>query len=122
MTEAEALEIIAIYTANSIESFSLYLSFTAAFLVTAYFVGAKLSLAQTFAVSGLYCIAAISASLSLVGGIQAWIAVKESTPTVIDQIPIYNPTLWLTMMPVILVPGIFVSLYFMWSIRHSKSE
>ncbi len=38
MTEAEALELIAIYTANALDSFALYLSFTMAYLATAYFV------------------------------------------------------------------------------------
>ena len=122
MTEAEALEMIAFYTANGIESFSLYLSFTAAYLVTAYIVGSNLSRFQALAVSGLYCIAAASAALSLLGGIQAWIAIMESTPTVLDDVPLYNPTLWLTMMPFILIPGIVVSLYFMWSVRHPKTE
>ena len=120
MTEAEALELIAIYTANALESFTLYLSFTIAYLVTAYFVGKNLSRFQIFAVSGPFCIAAISATLSLLGSVQAWIAIKSATSTVIDTVPIYNSTLWTFMMPVILIPGILISLYFMWNVRAAK--
>ena len=122
MTEVEALELIATYTANALESFSLYLSFTAAFLITAYFVGNNLTGFQTFAASSLYCTAAVSAFLALMASVQAWVAIKESTSTVLDSVPIYSPSLWLTMMPLILAPGILVSLYFMWSIRHPKAE
>jgi hypothetical protein len=121
MTEAEALEMIAIYIANAIESFSLYFAFLAAYMVTAYVVGSNLSRFQAVAVSGIYCVAAITISLSLIVSIQAWIAVKESTPTVLDEVLLYSPMLWLALMPVILISGISVSLYFMWQVRHPES-
>ena len=43
MTEAEALELIAIYITNAHGGFTIYLSVTFAYLVTAYLVGRKLS-------------------------------------------------------------------------------
>ncbi len=122
MTEAEALEMIAIYIANAIESFSLYFAFLATYLVTAYFVGRNLSRFQAFAVSGAYCVAAIVISLSLIVSVQAWIAVKESNPTVLDEVLLYNSTLWLVSMPIILFAGILISLYFMWQVRHHKTK
>lgn len=122
MTEAEVIELIAIYTANALESFTLYLSFTAAYLIAAYFVGNNLTRFQTAAASALYLIASSSAALSLQAGIQTWVALKDSTPTIIDSVPLYSPKLWLVMMPTVLIPGIFVSLYFMWSVRHPKAD
>jgi hypothetical protein len=41
-----------------------------------------------------------------------------STPTVLDAVLIYNPILGVVIMPVILIPGILISLYFIWNARH----
>ena len=122
MTEAEALELIAIYVTNAHGGFALYLSVTFAYLVTAYLVGSKLSPFQALAVSGLFFISATIIALSTMASVQAWIAVKRSTSTVIDTVALYNPELWLFTLPVILFPGVLVSLYFMWHIRHEKTE
>jgi hypothetical protein len=54
MTEAEALELIAIYVTNAHEGFTLYLSVTFAYLITAYLVGSKLSPFQALAVSEFF--------------------------------------------------------------------
>jgi hypothetical protein len=120
MSEAESLELIALYTANAITSFSLYISFTFAFLVAAYFVGRDLSRFQAITISGLYFVAAISGSLSLFASVHAWVVIKRSTATVFNTVPIYNETLWLVMMPIILVLGILISIYFMWDVRHRE--
>ena len=121
MTEAEALEMIAIYIGNAIQSFSLYFAFLAAYMVTAYVVGGNLTRFQACLVSGVYSVAAITISLSLIVSVQAWIAVKESTPTVLDDVVLYSPALWLALLPVILAAGISASLYFMWQVRHPKT-
>ena len=121
MKEAEALELIAIYTANAIESFALYLAFTFAYLIAAYFVGRKLSRFQVLTVSGLFCVAAINAALSVMAAVHAWTAIKNNTPTVLDAVLIYSPILWVVIMPVILIPGILISLYFMWNVRHTPA-
>ena len=122
MTEAEALELIAIYVTNAHGGFALYLSVTFAYLVTAYLVGSKLTPFQALAVSGLFFITAIVTTLSTISSVQAWIVVKRSTSTVIDTVALYNPELWLFTLPVIMFPGVLVSLYFMWNIRHEKTE
>ena len=46
MTEAEALELVAIYTANAHTSFNMYISVTFAYFATAFFVGSIASPAR----------------------------------------------------------------------------
>lgn len=64
MTEAEAIELIAIFTTNVIASNTIYLSFTFAYLTAAYFVGASLSRFQAIFVSVLYALAANGAMMT----------------------------------------------------------
>ncbi|WNC69091.1 hypothetical protein RI845_02795 [Thalassotalea nanhaiensis] len=117
MTDAEALELIALYANNALTSFTIYITFTFGFLVTAFVVGAKLTRFQAFVVSTLYLISVGSAALSLIVDMQVWVAIKESTPTLIDELPLTNGTFWLTYMCIVLIGGILVSLYFLWDIR-----
>ena len=41
MTEAEALEVAGIFAANAITAFSIYFTFTMAYLVASYYVGER---------------------------------------------------------------------------------
>ena len=122
MTEAEAVELIAIYTANAMDSFTLYISFTTAYLVTAYFTGKNLTRFQALSASGLFCLGAIAGALTCLASVQAWAGILRDNRTVIDSISIYSSNLWLVIMPTIFGAGILVSLYFMWSVRHPKTE
>ena len=51
MTEADTLEMIALYSANSITAFTVYISFTFGFLVTAFVAGDKLTTFQVLTAS-----------------------------------------------------------------------
>ena len=122
MTEAEALEFVAIYTANAHTAFSLYISFTFAYLATAFFVGARLTGFQALAASGLYFISATVAILALIGNIQVWTEVAKSTATLLDRLPLMNGDLWIPLLSVTMGIGILAGLYFMWDVRYRDAH
>ena len=122
MTEAEALEIIGLYTANAHTLFTIFVTFTFAYFATAHFVGAALTSFQTIAASGLYVISASCSVLALVANIQVWQAVDKKTRTVMDELPLFDATFWITFLSLVMVLGIAISLYFMWDVRRRRAE
>ena len=122
MTEAEALELVAIYTANAHTSFSIYISVTFAYFATAFFVGSRLTGYQALAASGLYFISATGSMLALIANIQVWVGVAESTATLLDRLPLMNGMLWILCLSLVMGIGVLASLYFMWDVRHSEAE
>lgn len=122
MTESDALELIALYGANAITAFTVYISFTFAFLATAYFVGSRLTPAQVCIGSGLYIISATAPSLTQIIYIQGMFSIAENVPTVMDSLVLFNGGFWIWIMSIIQSAGIFVSLYFMWQVRHSDTK
>lgn len=122
MTEAEILELVAIYAANSITAFTVYISFTFAFLVTAFYVGRQLTLFQVFAISGMYIISAGSALLAEIAYLQAMFRIKAMSPNVLDEFALFNGDFWVIYMGIVLGAGMLVSLYFLWDMRRSDAE
>jgi hypothetical protein len=119
MSEPEVMEMVNLYAGNAMSSFSLWVSFTFAYLTVAYLVGAKLSNIQVYIVSSLYCFSGGAFALSAV-------TYTQSFTTLTFTYPEFNPTdLWL--MPwtlfssVMTTGGILASLYFMWDVRHPKN-
>ncbi len=119
MTEAELLELMAIYSSNGITAFTVYISFTFAYLTTAYFAGRQLSTAQSIVVSVLYVFSALSALMSniaQISGMQS-IRVELEHSEVYQRMFLFDGKLWLLYMPFLLVGGILGALYFMYDIR-----
>ena len=123
MTESEVLELIALYGGNSITAFTVYISFTFAFLATAFYVGHKLTTFQTLAACGLFIFSAGSSVLAETAYIQAMFAIKNEAPNVLDGMLLFSGNFWVPYMFALGTGGIIVSLYFMWDIRrqHLKS-
>lgn len=122
MTESEALEAIAAFSANAMTAFTVYISFTFAYLVTAYYAGLKLTTFQSLAVSSLYLVGTGSAFLAMIAYLDTHFKIIRQVQTVLDNHPLYSAVLWIPYMTTVSVGGIIVSLYFMWSIRHPKKE
>ena len=122
MTEAESLELVATFYANSSTNFTIFISFTFAFLVTAYFVGKNLSRFQFFAASVMYAVSAGSAAISCVGWLRASEAIMDTSPTLLNALPIFTGKGWVWGMSILFVAGLLVSLYFMWDVRRMKRE
>jgi hypothetical protein len=49
--------------------------------------------------------------------IQAWGKIKEEYTTILDEFTLWHPDYWLSSVPVLMVAGILLGLYFMWNIR-----
>lgn len=122
MTEAEAIEAFSSLGANAVSAFTVYISFTFGYLATAYFVGSKLTLFQSAVVSGLYIFSAGSAGMAQIVYIEGMLEVTAKTPSVLDNLLLWNGLFWVWNMAIIQAVGIFLSLYFMWSVRHPKTE
>ena len=122
MTESDTVELAAICAANSMTAFTIYISFTFGFLATAFFVGSRLTRFQVFAATGMYLVAAVSMGLTSLVWLQATFAAKDGNTTFLDTIPFMNGNVWVSGITIILVLGIFVSLSFMWAVRHPKTE
>jgi hypothetical protein len=122
MTEAELLELFTINGANALTAFTVYISFTFGFLATAFFVGSQLTPFQTIVACGLYVISAGAPALTQVVYIQVMFTILESGPNLLQGSTLLNETFWVWSMSIIQSAGLLISLNFMWSIRHPKTE
>lgn len=120
MTETEAIEVIALYTNNTLNSFTVYTTFTFAFLATAYFVGRKLSNFQAVVISFLYVLSAGSSATALILYLQIVFEISNNTPSILDNILLFNESFWMYYMATILISGIIIAIYFLWNIRRHK--
>jgi len=122
MSEAETLELISLYYGNAVDAFTIYISFTFAYLTVAYFVGPALTRFQVFAASGLYLVAALSAAVGSILPMLAWGELLTSRETTLGKFEIWNGDFWVIYMGTLYAAGILVSLYFMFDIRKRLSE
>ncbi len=123
MTEYELLDLMTSMEAHMATQFSLYLSIVSAYLIVAYLVGMKLSMAQTMIASALMIFAGGGQTWALhatLGRVQEYLHLKSE----ISPLPEYEQNcathsyIWRG----ILAAGILAALYFMWSVRHPKTE
>ena len=122
MTEGEVIEAAAAVTANSITMFTIFITFTFGFLATSYIVGSKLARFQALTATGLYVLAAGYSTIIMVAWLQAFFAITEVKATALDTILLMQRGYWVLGTIVILSMGILISLYFMWGVRHTKTE
>jgi hypothetical protein len=120
MTQAETIEVVNFYASNALNSFSIWVSITFAFLTVAYLAGDKLSKRQVWIISPLYCLISGTFGLASVVHVQSFTVLTNTYP---DFFPAYLwPLPWSLMTQSMLIGGTIASLYFMWDIRHSKRE
>ena len=124
MTQAELWELNFLCIANSLTAFSIYLTVVFAYLATSYFVGTKLSKLQSFVISGLF----VFASLASVGACLAQLRRASEFQVLLSAKseelmlkPLTDASFWVTYMPLMMLAGIVVSLYFMYATR-GKTE
>jgi hypothetical protein len=119
MTEAEAIEMVNFYASNALNSFSIWVSITFAFLTVAYLAGGKLSQIQIWIISPLYCLTSGTFGLASVVHVQSFTVLTNTHP---DFFPAYLwPLPWSLMTQLVLIGGTLASLYFMWDVRHPKT-
>lgn len=122
MTEAEALEVAGIWSGHILTAFTIYISFTFAYLVTVFYVGTRLTRLQAVCVSALYVFAAGSSVLAQVGYMQSQFKILSEVPTVLDEVYLATSgEFWIPYMAFMEFSGILLGVYFMWSIRREDS-
>lgn len=123
MTEFELIEVMDNFSTQMMMSTTLFFTLLSAYLITAYFVGTKLSKTQVVIVSAMYFVwaaflpigqytyslrnAAASAELYALGSVYA-----GATDDVIIA--------WSTSFMILQYLALIASLYFMWRTRHPK--
>ena len=120
MSEAEVIEMLNLHAANSMSAYSIFITFTFAYLTVSYFVGEKLSLKQVFIVSVLYVTSGAAFTLISILHCQSFGALVTQYPDFIYsrlwQLP------WAPLASILAVGGVMASLYFMWNVRHPKTD
>ena len=123
MTEYEILDLVGGESAQSATQFTLYLSVLFAYLVTAYFVGDKLTRLQALLLSGLYVFVnlaqawGMTLTMSRVGELMERKA-ELSPLTEWEKGYVGYGNVW----AIAMVIGVLASLYFMWNVRHPKAK
>ncbi len=122
MTEYELVDATATYASNFVLIFTLYLTLISGYLITAFVAGTRLSTVQVsilnfgFIISaGLMAFSALGAGIIRVHYTRELLELTADAP--------HRPLLWLFLSWFILmIGGVLASLYFMWDVRHPKSE
>jgi hypothetical protein len=91
-------------------------------LVTAYFIGNKLTRFQVIAATGLYVVAAGFMALAMIAWAQALFAISEAKATALDTVFLIQRGYWIETLSILLGTGMIISLYFMWGVRHPKTK
>jgi hypothetical protein len=122
MTEAELVEAWGLFLGNSQTALGLYLSVLTGYLIMAYLVGDKLTRPQVLIVTVLYVCATTIITLWFFAwwsrALEFAMEAKQLNPD--RQVANSVQAAW--SITVMLFMAIVASLYFMWSIRHPKTE
>ena len=122
MSEAELWEVNAIYQANMLLAFSIYLTVVFAYLATAYVAGKNFSKWEAGVVTGLFIFAS-TISIAAVGAylnrsIDFLNRLGAISSDLIDR-PITDPSIWIVYVPILMIVGSLVSIVYMF--RHRRS-
>ncbi|WOJ95459.1 hypothetical protein R0137_09330 [Congregibacter brevis] len=119
MTEPEVIEMINSHASAAMNSFTIYLTLTFAFLTTIYVVGAKLSKTQAVVVTLLYQAWAISFGLVSITHLRAFDSIAREYPEFMRSQLFTLP--WSYFSLAIIVFGLLVSLSYAISNRKESS-
>jgi hypothetical protein len=122
MSESELVEAWGLFLGNSQAGLGLYLSILSGYLIIAYLVGAKLTRAQVSIVTALFVFSTASVSLWFAAWSQRALEFAMEAKQLNPDRQVSNSTEALLIFTSMLFLGIIASLYFMWSIRHPKTE
>ena len=122
MTEYELVDTFNSTVELMITIFSLYLTITTAYLVAAFFTGAKLSSQQCIVVTVLYFVGAGLFTIAMFFAATRVVYTSNTLNLVASDYPVHFPN-WAGIAVITLsILGIFSSLKFMWYIRHTEVE
>ena len=118
MNEPEVLEIVNLFASNAMTSFSIWATFTFAYLTAAYLAGSRLTRFQVITVSSLYFVAAGAFALSGITHLRSFEKIFSAYPEFIPSG--YWNLPWTILGYVMNFGGMGASLYFMFDIRKNK--
>jgi high-affinity Fe2+/Pb2+ permease len=126
MIASDWIEMAQTADSNTIASFGILITLMSGYLVVAYLVGEKLNRAQVTTVNLLYAISAVSVVAahwqhnydSMLARHHAYTYIPDMSGSVPPALMILIPS----GLALINISLIIASLYFMWSIRHPKTE
>ena len=119
--DASTHEAMAMWSANAITSFSIYLTITFAYLTAAYFAGAKLTKYQVFVISTLYGAGALISLFSVINNLALYTVLLNQDEGLKSSIP-FSGEFWTYYTTPLFIVGIAVSLSFMWYVRHPNTN
>jgi hypothetical protein len=122
MTEYELMDSIVSFNGAMQSWVSHYITGLFAYLVTAYFVGARLTRSQTIIISSAFVAFVFLAIFAVNGAGNQCLAFKAEIIALNPNriVALTQEVLWLAL--VIMMLGILVSLKFMWDVRHPETE
>ena len=122
MTEYEYADLIATYSSNAGAFFAVYLTVVSGYLITAFVAGPKLSSLQVTILNIGFVVASCMFTFAAFG---AGVIRAQYTMKLLElgaESP-HAPTTWLFFVFVtLMISGVLASLYFMWNVRHPKTE
>jgi hypothetical protein len=118
LTKYELLEVAGTYHALAVSTLMGYFSILSAYLIVAYLAGGRLGRLQVMVVSGLF----LTAALGMTWGTGAYFYIAQDYLLQSGRrLPITEIQPHELFTPVLLL-GILCALYFMWDVRHPKTE
>ena len=124
MTEYELGEMMHAQSAQMWQSGQMYFTLVSAYLVVGYLAGARLTRAQVGVVTSLYLIWVASVVVGHVTAgatyMRLQLALSEMESLAVGHVA--EAPLVMTAFSLVQIVGVFASLWFMWSVRHSKTH
>ena len=122
MTEYELVDNAMTYFNAALTAFGMYITVLSGYVIAAFVAGERLDRAQVWIINVLFCCAA---SVFILGTVACYARVNEYANRVLELDP--NRTSYFTESAAIgigllQILGIAACLYFMWSVRHPKTE
>ena len=124
MTEYEIRDLLFGYFSTMNDQAAMYFTLVSAYLITSYLVGAKLTTRQISIINTLYVLwvlGTINAMYSMLAGLSEMYAQLEAASNV--ELDFKNQSSASVVgFLFVQVAGLLASLYFMWHVRHPKTE
>ena len=122
MTEYELVDAIASFNSNMYSWATFYMTALSAYLVTAYILGAKLTISQTILINTCFVFFSAMGIFALRGSAMRCLEFVAEVQAINPErgFALTSEVLWVILSMMLL--GIFVCLKFMWDIRHPKTK
>jgi len=123
MTEYELTDVVMSRFGLMTDQASLYFALVSGYLIVAWVVGARLSTIQVSVINGLFVVWIVSITQGYVSAASAVVELEKAISQIAsaspDSIDTYSGTYAFAVVQIL---GLVASLFFMWNVRHPKTE